>query len=52
MTAMSSLSPSQRETIILAEYEEMSLEEIVRVMEAEAGAVKSRLYPPVSGVRR
>lgn len=41
--AVQSLPPLQREALVLFEYEEMSLEEIARIVNAEVGAVKSRL---------
>jgi RNA polymerase sigma-70 factor (ECF subfamily) len=42
--AVRSLPPLQREVLILAEYEELSLEEIARAVESEVGTVKSRLH--------
>src|SRR5690242_9632332 len=42
--AVASLPPLQREVLILAEYEELSLEQIARAVDAEVGTVKSRLY--------
>ena len=42
--AVRSLPPLQREVLILAEYEDLSLEEIARAVEAEIGTVKSRLH--------
>jgi RNA polymerase sigma-70 factor (ECF subfamily) len=42
--AIASLPPLQREVLILAEYEELSLEEIARAVDAEVGSVKSRLH--------
>jgi DNA-directed RNA polymerase specialized sigma24 family protein len=38
------LPPLQREAVVLAEYEEMSLEEIAQATQAELAAVKSRLH--------
>jgi RNA polymerase sigma-70 factor (ECF subfamily) len=38
------LPPLQREVLILSEYEDLSLEEIARAVEAEVGTVKSRLH--------
>jgi RNA polymerase sigma-70 factor (ECF subfamily) len=38
------LPPLQREVLILAEYEDLSLEEIARAIESEIGTVKSRLH--------
>jgi RNA polymerase sigma-70 factor, ECF subfamily len=42
--AVRSLPPLQREVLILAEYEELTLKEIAGVVEAEVGTVKSRLH--------
>jgi RNA polymerase sigma-70 factor (ECF subfamily) len=42
--AVRSLPPLQREVLILAEYEDLSLEEIARAVESEVGTVKSRLH--------
>ena len=42
--AVSALPPLQREALILAEYEGLSLKEIARAVEAEVGAVKARLH--------
>lgn len=42
-SAVQSLPPLQREALVLFEYEEMSLEEIARIVDAEVGAIKSRL---------
>ena len=41
--AVQSLPPLQREAFVLFEYEDLSLEEIARTVDAEAGAIKSRL---------
>lgn len=41
--AIQSLPPLQREALVLFEYEELSLEEIARTVDAEVGAIKSRL---------
>src|SRR6266581_255819 len=38
--AVQALVPLQREVLVLAEYEELSLEEIARAVEAEVGTVK------------
>jgi RNA polymerase sigma-70 factor (ECF subfamily) len=46
------LPPFQREALILAEYEEMSLEEIARATAAELAAVKSRLHRARQNLRR
>ena len=42
--AVRSLPELQREVLILAEYEELTLKEIAGVVEAEVGTVKSRLH--------
>jgi RNA polymerase sigma-70 factor (ECF subfamily) len=42
--ALDRLGPLHREVLILAEYEEMSLGEIARVVGASVGAVKVRLH--------
>jgi RNA polymerase sigma factor (sigma-70 family) len=50
--AIRSLPPLQREALILAEYEELSLEEIATAVEAEIGTVKSRLHRARENLRR
>jgi RNA polymerase sigma-70 factor (ECF subfamily) len=50
--AVASLPPLQREALILAEYEEMSLEEIGRLTGADLPAVKSRLHRARVNLRR
>jgi RNA polymerase sigma-70 factor (ECF subfamily) len=50
--AVGSLPPLQREALILAEYEELSLEDIARIVEAEVGTVKSRLHRARENLRR
>jgi RNA polymerase sigma-70 factor (ECF subfamily) len=50
--AVHSLPPLQREALILAEYEEMSLEEIACAVEAEVGTVKARLHRARENLRR
>lgn len=50
--AVASLVPLQREALILAEYEEMSLEEIAQVTGAELAAVKSRLHRARQNLRK
>ena len=50
--AVASLPPLQREVLILAEYEDLSLEEIARTVDAEIGTVKSRLYRARENLRR
>jgi RNA polymerase sigma-70 factor (ECF subfamily) len=42
----------QREVVVLAEYEEMSLEEIAHATQAELAAVKSRLHRGRQNLRR
>jgi RNA polymerase sigma-70 factor (ECF subfamily) len=51
-TAVHSLPPLQREVLILAEYEELSLEEIARVVQSEVGTVKSRLHRARENLKR
>jgi RNA polymerase sigma-70 factor (ECF subfamily) len=50
--AVTALPPLQREALILAEYEEMTLEEIARATGAELAAVKSRLHRARENLRR
>ena len=50
--AIALLPPLQRETLVLAEYEDLSLEEIARVTGAELAAVKSRLHRARESLRR
>jgi len=50
--AVQSLPSLQREVLILAEYEELSLDEIVQITNAELGAVKSRLHRARQNLRR
>ena len=50
--AVATLPPLQREALILAEYEELSLEEIARATNAELAAVKSRLHRARQNLRR
>jgi RNA polymerase sigma-70 factor (ECF subfamily) len=50
--AVGALPPLQREALILSEYEEMSLEEIGKVVQAEVGTVKSRLHRARENLRR
>ncbi len=50
--AVLALPPQQRETLILAEYEEMSLEEIGCATHVNLSAVKSRLYRARENLRR
>ena len=42
--AISTLPPLQREVVLLFEYEGFTLDEIADVVEADVGAVKSRLH--------
>ena len=50
--AVRALPPLQREVLILAEYEELALEEIARVVRSEIGTVKSRLHRARENLRR
>ena len=50
--AVGSLPPLQREVLLLAEYEELSLDEIARAVEAEVGTVKARLHRARENLRR
>ena len=50
--AVRSLPPLQRESLILAEYEESSLEEIAHLVDAEVGTVKARLHRARENLRR
>jgi RNA polymerase sigma factor (sigma-70 family) len=50
--AVAALPPLQRETLILAEYEDMALEEIAAATGAELAAVKSRLHRARENLRR
>ncbi len=50
--AVQALPALQRETLVLAEYEEMPLEEIARTVDAELTAVKSRLHRSRENLRR
>lgn len=42
--AVESLPPLQREVLVLFEYEDLALDEISKIVEADLGAVKSRLH--------
>ena len=42
--AVASLSPLQREALVLFEYEDLSLIEIARIVDTDVGAVKARLF--------
>jgi RNA polymerase sigma-70 factor (ECF subfamily) len=46
------LPPLQREALVLAEYEEMSLDDIARATQSELAAVKSRLHRARHNLRR
>jgi RNA polymerase sigma-70 factor (ECF subfamily) len=50
--AVGALPLLQREALILAEYEELSLEEIGRATNAELAAIKSRLHRARENLRR
>jgi RNA polymerase sigma-70 factor (ECF subfamily) len=50
--AVQSLPPLQREVVILAEYEEMTMEEVARSVDAEVSAVKARLHRGRDNLRR
>jgi RNA polymerase sigma-70 factor (ECF subfamily) len=50
--AITALPPLQRETLILAEYEELTLDEISVAVGAEPAAVKSRLHRARENLRR
>jgi RNA polymerase sigma-70 factor, ECF subfamily len=50
--AVATLPPLQREALILAEYEGLTLEEIARATGAELAAVKSRLHRARENLRR
>jgi RNA polymerase sigma-70 factor (ECF subfamily) len=50
--AVRSLPSLQREVLILAEYEELSLADIARIVEAEVNTVKARLHRARENLRR
>jgi RNA polymerase sigma-70 factor (ECF subfamily) len=50
--AVQSLPALQREVLILSQYEELSLEDIARVVQSEVGTVKSRLHRARENLRR
>jgi RNA polymerase sigma-70 factor (ECF subfamily) len=50
--AVQSLPPLQREVLILAEYEELSLKEIALAVGSEVGTVKARLHRARENLRR
>jgi RNA polymerase sigma-70 factor (ECF subfamily) len=50
--AVRALPPLQRDVFILAEYEELSLEDVARTVDTNVGAVKSRLHRARENLRR
>jgi len=50
--AVRALPRLQREVVILAEYEQLSLDEIARTVDATVGSVKSRLHRGRENLRR
>jgi RNA polymerase sigma-70 factor (ECF subfamily) len=50
--AILSLPPLQRESLILFEYEGLSLSEVAQIEGTDVGAVKARLYRAREGLRR
>lgn len=50
--AIAFLPPLQRDVLILAEYEELTLDEICRAVDAELPAVKSRLHRARENLKR
>lgn len=50
--AVRALAPLQREAVILAEYEELTLVEIAQAVGADIGTVKSRLHRARENLRR
>ncbi len=50
--AVKSLPPLQREVLVLAEYEDLSLAEIAQTVECEVGTVKARLHRARENLRR
>ncbi len=50
--AVFSLPPLQRESLILFEYEGLSLREVAEIAGTDVGAVKARLYRAREGLRR
>jgi RNA polymerase sigma-70 factor (ECF subfamily) len=49
--AVLNLPEQQREVLILAHYEQMSLKEIAGILDIELGAVKSRLQRARAGLK-
>jgi RNA polymerase sigma-70 factor (ECF subfamily) len=50
--AVSALPGLQREALVLFEYEELSLDEIAQMVEADVGTIKSRLHRARERLRR
>jgi len=50
--AVDGLPMLQREVLLLFEYEDVPLEEIAAIVDADPGAVKSRLYRAREGLRK
>ena len=50
--AVAALPDGQREALILFEYEGLSLDEVAKVLEIEAGAVKARLHRARASLRQ
>lgn len=50
--AVASLPLAQREVLVLFEYEELPLDEIAKIVEADCGAVKSRLHRARENLRK
>jgi RNA polymerase sigma factor (sigma-70 family) len=50
--AVGLLPPLQREALVLVVYEEMTLEEVARAVDAEVGTVKARLHRARENLRR
>jgi RNA polymerase sigma factor (sigma-70 family) len=50
--AVARLPPLQREVLLLAQYEDFSLEEIARAVNVEIGAVKARLFRARQNLKR
>jgi RNA polymerase sigma factor (sigma-70 family) len=51
-TAVTSLPPLQQEAVVLFEYEGVTLEEIAQIVDADIGAIKSRLHRARARLRR
>ena len=50
--AVRALRPLQREVVILAEYEGLTLAEVARAVDADVGTIKSRLHRARENLRR